>query len=160
MCPRPSRPSTATILRKDSATPRVMKSEQAIPLPFRADGLVAVITGGANGIGLATAKLLATMGCRIVVADLDGGAAADAAAEIGSDIARGLKLNVAQEPSVTALAWLLSRPAVVAPVIGPRTLAQFEGNLRALDVHLEDKTLAQLDEIFPGRQTAPEDYAW
>jgi aryl-alcohol dehydrogenase-like predicted oxidoreductase len=68
--------------------------------------------------------------------------------------------EIEQEPGVTALAWLLSRPAVVAPVIGPRTMEQFEGSLRALDVVLEDKTLAQLDEIFPGRQTAPEDYAW
>jgi len=31
---------------------------------------------------------------------------------------------------------------------------------RCLDVHLEKESLAQLDEIFPGYKTAPEDYAW
>jgi len=30
----------------------------------------------------------------------------------------------------------------------------------ALDVSLDDKTLARLDEIWPGHKTAPEDYAW
>jgi hypothetical protein len=28
------------------------------------------------------------------------------------------------------------------------------------DLHLDDQALAQLDEIFPGYRTAPEDYAW
>jgi putative transposase len=30
----------------------------------------------------------------------------------------------------------------------------------ATDLHLDDHTLAQLDDIFPGYDTAPEDYAW
>ena len=34
------------------------------------------------------------------------------------------------------------------------------GALRALEIELDDKTLHQLDEIFPGHKTAPEDYAW
>ena len=50
--------------------------------------------------------------------------------------------------------------AVTAPIVGPRTAEQLDGSLRALEIHLDDKTLAQLDEIFPGHQTAPEDYAW
>ena len=29
-----------------------------------------------------------------------------------------------------------------------------------VDVTLDDKVLARLDEIFPGHKTAPEDYAW
>ena len=32
--------------------------------------------------------------------------------------------------------------------------------LRAVEVTLDDKVLARLDEIFPGHRTAPEDYAW
>jgi hypothetical protein len=32
--------------------------------------------------------------------------------------------------------------------------------VRAVDVKLDDKALAKLDEIFPGYKTAPEDYAW
>jgi aryl-alcohol dehydrogenase-like predicted oxidoreductase len=65
-----------------------------------------------------------------------------------------------EEPAHLGLAWLLSRPAVTAPIVGPRTLEQLDGALRALEVVLDDKTLARLDEIFPGHKAAPEDYAW
>jgi NDP-hexose C3-ketoreductase / dTDP-4-oxo-2-deoxy-alpha-D-pentos-2-ene 2,3-reductase len=64
------------------------------------------------------------------------------------------------EPAHVGLAWLLSRPAVTAPIVGPRTLEQLDGALLALEVDLDDKSLARLDEIFPGHKTAPEDYAW
>ncbi len=68
--------------------------------------------------------------------------------------------ELGHEPADVALSWLLTRPAVASPIIGPRTMEQFEGNVRSLDVHLDDKTLALLDDIFPGHQPAPEDYAW
>ena len=64
------------------------------------------------------------------------------------------------EPSVVALAWLLGRPAVTAPIIGPRTPAHFDGALRALELDLDEKVLTRLDELFPGYRTSPEDYAW
>jgi aryl-alcohol dehydrogenase-like predicted oxidoreductase len=44
--------------------------------------------------------------------------------------------------------------------VGPRTRDQLDGTLRALDITLDEKALARLDEIFPGHQPAPEDYAW
>jgi aryl-alcohol dehydrogenase-like predicted oxidoreductase len=68
--------------------------------------------------------------------------------------------ELGHEPSAVALAWLLTRPAVTAPIIGPRTLDQFTGALQALDVTLDDDVLKRLDAIFPGHKTAPEDYAW
>jgi aryl-alcohol dehydrogenase-like predicted oxidoreductase len=68
--------------------------------------------------------------------------------------------ELGHEPSTVALAWLLSRPAVTAPIIGPRTTAQFEGALEAVEVTLSDDVLARLDVLFPGHKTAPEDYAW
>jgi len=43
---------------------------------------IAVITAGASGMGLASAKLFATEGAAVVIADLDGSAAEGAAAEI------------------------------------------------------------------------------
>ena len=52
-----------------------------------------------------------------------------------------------------ALAWLLTRPAVTGPIIGPRTMEQLDGAQHALEVQLEDKVLDRLDEIFPGYRT-------
>ena len=69
--------------------------------------------------------------------------------------------ELGEEPAHVGIAWLLHQPAVTAPIIGPRTLEQLDGLVdRALTISLDDKQLAQLDEIFPGYRTAPEDYAW
>jgi aryl-alcohol dehydrogenase-like predicted oxidoreductase len=66
-----------------------------------------------------------------------------------------------ERPSEVALAWLLRQPAVTAPIVGPRTLEQFEQSLRALDIDLDDKALDRLDQIWPGPGgPAPEAYAW
>jgi aryl-alcohol dehydrogenase-like predicted oxidoreductase len=65
-----------------------------------------------------------------------------------------------QEPATVALAWLLHQPAVAAPIIGPRTMEQLDGALQALDVRLDDKEMLRLDEIWPGHEPAPDDYAW
>jgi aryl-alcohol dehydrogenase-like predicted oxidoreductase len=68
--------------------------------------------------------------------------------------------ELGEEPATVALAWLLTRPAVTGPIIGPRTSEQLDGALRALELRLEDKVLDRLDEIFPGYKAAPEHYAW
>jgi aryl-alcohol dehydrogenase-like predicted oxidoreductase len=68
--------------------------------------------------------------------------------------------ELGEEPADVALAWLLTRPAVTGPIIGPRTLEQLDGAQRALELELEDKVLGRLDDIFPGYRTAPQHYAW
>jgi aryl-alcohol dehydrogenase-like predicted oxidoreductase len=68
--------------------------------------------------------------------------------------------ELGHDPADVALAWLLHQPAVTAPIIGPRTLEQFEGNLRALEIDLDEDALERLDDIFPGKGPAPESYAW
>ena len=70
--------------------------------------------------------------------------------------------ELGEEPAAVALAWLLHQDGVTCPIIGPRTMDQFDGaSLRALDVRLDAATLARIDEIFPGPGgTAPEAYAW
>ena len=68
--------------------------------------------------------------------------------------------KIGEEPADVALAWLLHQDGVTAPIIGPRTMEQFDGAQRALSVVLDAATLAQLDEIFPGYKPAPEHYAW
>jgi len=65
-----------------------------------------------------------------------------------------------EEPGAVGLAWVLSRPAVTGPIVGPRMPEQLDSAVHAVDVTLDDKVLARLDEIFPGHRTAPEDYAW
>lgn len=62
----------------------------------------------------------------------------------------GLCRRLGREPAVVALAWLLRRPGVTAPIVGPRTVGQLEGGLRALELRLADQALARLDEIWPG----------
>ncbi|WP_329176655.1 aldo/keto reductase [Streptomyces sp. NBC_01477] len=64
------------------------------------------------------------------------------------------------EPGEVALAWLLTRPAVTGPIVGPRTPAHLASALRALDLDLSDGVLAALDEIFPSPGPSPEAFAW
>ena len=69
--------------------------------------------------------------------------------------------QLGEQPADVGIAWLLHQPAVTAPIIGPRTLDQLRGNLRALDIRLGDAELTRLDEIFPGPGgPAPQAYAW
>ncbi len=69
--------------------------------------------------------------------------------------------KLGEEPAHVALAWVLHQQAVTAPIIGPRTLDQLTGTIRALELTLSKDTLKQLDEIFPGPGgPAPEAYAW
>ena len=65
----------------------------------RFDGKVAIVTGAANGIGLATAKLFAAQGARVVIADLDGDKAKAAAQGIGG---LGIACDVSKEDQVKA----------------------------------------------------------
>ncbi len=69
--------------------------------------------------------------------------------------------DLEKDPGDVALAWLLHQPGVTAPIIGPRTMDQLTGNLRATELELDAATLKKLDEIFPGPGgAAPEAYAW
>jgi aryl-alcohol dehydrogenase-like predicted oxidoreductase len=69
--------------------------------------------------------------------------------------------DMGEQPADVALAWLLANPVVTAPIIGPRTMEQLEGPLRALEITIEAGVLEELDRIFPGPGgAAPEAYAW
>lgn len=59
------------------------------------------VTGGARGIGLATAKELHARGAHVVIGDIDGDLAKTAAAEVGPGV-EGLALDVADRGSFEA----------------------------------------------------------
>lgn len=68
--------------------------------------------------------------------------------------------ELGEKPADVAIAWMLQNPAITAPIIGPRTIEQLTGQIRSLEITLTPETNKKLDEIFPGKKTAPEDYAW
>lgn len=62
----------------------------------RVSGKVALITGGASGLGCATAWILAEQGAKVVITDIQEDAGARVAAEIGHDVVF-LQQNVSSE---------------------------------------------------------------
>jgi 2-keto-3-deoxy-L-fuconate dehydrogenase len=68
--------------------------------PFRLDGRIALVTGGASGIGEATCRALTSAGARVIIADIDRARADRLAAELaGSTVFR---LDVTDEASIAA----------------------------------------------------------
>jgi rhamnulose-1-phosphate aldolase/alcohol dehydrogenase len=79
---------------------------QRLPKPKSLTGRIAFVTGGAGGIGGATARRLLGEGACIVVADIDGKALNERVEAItkryGRDAAIGVKLDVTDEAAVIA----------------------------------------------------------
>jgi len=68
---------------------------------FRLDGKVALVTGGASGIGAAITETFSAQGARLAVVDLNADAAADQARRLG-DESRPFACDVSSESSVAA----------------------------------------------------------
>ena len=60
--------------------------------------------------------------------------------------------ELGESESDVALAWILNNEAMTCPIVGPRTVEQFENCLRAVEIELPEDFLAELDKIFPAGQ--------
>jgi len=60
-------------------------------------------------------------------------------------------IRIAEEinatPTQVAIAWVLNGPANIIPLVGARTLEQWEENLGCLDVELDESMISRLNEI-------------
>ncbi|MEM9011104.1 MAG: SDR family NAD(P)-dependent oxidoreductase [Pseudomonadota bacterium] len=93
------------------------------------DGQVAVVTGGASGLGAATARHLAEQGADVVILDHDGERAAEVAAEISG---HSQQCDVAEAEAVaagisTAMARYGQRPRIVVNCAGIGPAARIVG---------------------------------
>ena len=83
--------------------------------------------------------LLGLFAAGTALADMGGtGAAVVIAAEVGAT------------PAQTALAWLMHRDGVTAPIVGARTVEQLEENLAAATISLGQDQVDRLTEAKPG----------
>jgi NAD(P)-dependent dehydrogenase (short-subunit alcohol dehydrogenase family) len=78
-----------------------------LPPPKPLAGRIAIVTGGAGGIGAATARRLLADGAAVVICDVDRDALAKARAalegEFGEDVVRALWADVTDEAAIAAL---------------------------------------------------------
>ena len=65
------------------------------------------------------------------------------------DFLRAMASDKGCSMSQLALAWNMAQPGVTAPIIGPRTFAQVEDNLQAVDVEMTEEDLARIDDLVP-----------
>lgn len=111
---------------------------------IRLDGRVAIITGGAGGIGAATARLMTARGAKVVIADITEDAAQALAAELPHALA--LPLDLEHQSSIKAmiaatvthygrLDILHNNAALLGPDIAAR-----DGDVEAMDTDLWDRT--------------------
>ncbi len=112
---------------------------QRMPKPRALAGRVALVTGGAGGIGSATAERLLKEGACVMLADIDGHAAQDVAAGLarvyGGDVVRAVQMDVTDEAQV------IDSYATVAIEFGGADILVSNAGI-ASSAPIEDTTLA------------------
>jgi len=102
------------------------------------DGRIAVVTGGASGIGAACARLLAARGAKVVVADMNEAGAMAVAAELGG---AGYAIDVRDADAVTALAEKTERD------VGPTDILVTSAGIVQAPLPPEDLPLEVYDNV-------------
>ncbi|WP_222886145.1 aldo/keto reductase [Sphingobium sp. PNB] len=64
-----------------------------------------------------------------------------------ADAVKGIADEMGVTSAQVAIAWTLANPAVVSPLVGARTMRQYEDNVAALGVTLEPAQLERLDAL-------------
>ena len=105
-------------------------------------GLVAVVSGGASGLGAATARRLASEGARVGILDFDLERASGLASEIGG---HAVRTDVGDAASVAAamseIAARLGRPRVAVSCAGIAPAARMVGRDGTLSTDLFERTI-------------------
>ena len=103
---------------------------------MRVSGKIALVTGGARGIGFAIAKALAADGAVPVIADLNEQGARDAVAALQSPEGMALGVDVAEQTSVAAMVGaIMDRYGRIDILVNN---AGIGGNTPFLDIELEE----------------------
>lgn len=108
---------------------------------MRLEGKTAIVTGGASGFGAGIAQKFVAEGARVMVADINGDAAADLAAQLG-DRAQPQQVDVADRASVQSMAETAIRD------FGGLDILVNNAGVTHLPTPLEDVSEQDFDRVF------------
>jgi NAD(P)-dependent dehydrogenase (short-subunit alcohol dehydrogenase family) len=109
---------------------------------YELKGKVALVTGGARGIGFATARALLARGCSVAIADLDAEAASRAAAQLHDSRALGLAADVRDRGAIQrAVAETIARFGGLDIVVANAGIASRVATFRAIPPETFERVL-------------------
>ena len=113
------------------------------PAALHLKGRVALVTGAAQGIGLATAESLADCGARVVLVDVDEQGLGEAAAGIGLLLAHGVRADVRDRDAMAgAVAQAVERFGRLDVVVANAGVTPIPATIRTIDLDDFDRVIA------------------